>query len=183
MNLKLSLGFLALAGLVTIGVMNHVEIRQAIKQVADGPNTAITKELTKDGVVQFFKSQNWYDYSSKTIDLDMQSASVQKPIYLHLWASWCGPCLNEIPELIDFAKKNKDSALFVLISLDDSQEELVKFLKSFPELSSELFVKIWDFDKKISKQLDVDRLPMTVILDPQQSQIRSIRSVVDWKNL
>ena len=134
-------------------------------------------------MVQFFKSQNWYDYSSKTIDLDMQSASVQKPIYLHLWASWCGPCLNEIPELIDFAKKNKDSALFVLISLDDSQEELVKFLKSFPELSSELFVKIWDFDKKISKQLDVDRLPMTVILDPQQSQIRSIRSVVDWKNL
>lgn len=179
----MSLIFLVLAGLVVAGVFNFDVIKSQFESetVVNG-DIVQKKDLTKSEVIGFFSSQVWFDYNSKSQSLDLTSVTANKVIYIHIWASWCGPCLNEIPELIDYAQKNKVSSQFILISLDESQTELDKFLKSFPEMKEPHFIKIWDYDKKISKKLNVDRLPMTIILKPTEDAIRNIRSVVNWKS-
>ena len=183
MNKKISLIFLALAVLVVASVFNFDVIKSQFESetVVNG-GIVQKKDLTKSEVISFFNSQAWFDYNSKSQPLDLSPIAASKVIYIHIWASWCGPCLNEIPELIDYAQKNKDSSQFILISLDDSQIELDKFLKSFPEMRESHFLKIWDYDKKISKKLDVDRLPMTIVVKPTEDAIRNIRSVVNWKS-
>ena len=48
-----------------------------------------------------------------------------KVILLNVWATWCGPCELEIPELIEAYSKYKDKGLVVLgVSLDDPAETL-----------------------------------------------------------
>ena len=184
MNIKMSLLFLALAAAIIIGVFNYSSIISSFENSSENEAGVFKKkDLTKTEVVEFFKSQSWFNYSSIPQTLDLSSIAPAKMIYIHIWASWCGPCLNEIPELVAYAKENKDTAQFILISLDESQAEVEKFLKSFPEMKESHFIKIWDYDKKISKKLDVDRLPMTIILKPASDTIRNIRSVVNWKNI
>jgi peroxiredoxin len=52
-----------------------------------------------------------------------------KPLVINFWATWCGPCKLEIPELIDLAAKYKSQGLTVVgISIDDAPEDLVKFV-------------------------------------------------------
>jgi len=43
-----------------------------------------------------------------------------RDLFIHLWASWCGPCLEELPEVDRFAREARfRGATFLSISLDD----------------------------------------------------------------
>ncbi len=184
MNLRLSVIFLVLAALLIVGVFNYGTIVEKLgHQDVSGAGPVKKADLTKPQVLEFMKSQKWFDYTSVAQTIDTSRLTGGKVLYIHLWASWCSPCLNEIPEMIKYAKANTNQTQFIVVSLDESQAELEKFLKSFPELRDPIFINIWDYDKSISKKLDVDRLPMTVILKPNDDAIRNIRSVVEWKSL
>ncbi len=184
MNKKISLVFLALAALIVVGVFNWNRISTSLESSPKNEQGIYKKkDLTKSELIYFLDSQAWFDYNSKAQPLSLFLSVQKKTVYIHIWASWCGPCLNEIPELVAYAKANKDNAQFILISLDESQQDIDKFLRSFPEMKEPHFVRIWDYDKKISKKLDVDRLPMTLILSPAENDIRSIRAVVNWKSI
>lgn len=51
-------------------------------------------------------------------------------VFFHLYASWCGPCRQEFPELIDFAKRHRAQGLkIVAVSLDEQRSDLEVFLK------------------------------------------------------
>jgi len=55
-----------------------------------------------------------------------------KVVLLNFWATWCPPCRDEIPELVDLAARYKDHLVVVGISLDDADEgEVGRFAKDF----------------------------------------------------
>lgn len=182
MKYKLTGLFVFLALLITMLVFNFSKVKKKLSD-QEGQVSEVSKEQTINEIRNRFISAKLVDYAAKTVSINQIDFTNKKIIYIHLWASWCGPCLNEIPELIHYAKKHNDEVKFFLISLDDSKEDLEKFLKSFPEMNDPMFVKIWDQDKSFSKFFDVDRLPMTVVLDLIENRAKSVRSVIDWKSL
>ena len=68
------------------------------------------------------------DISGKSLSLsDIRG----KVVIVDFWATWCGPCVMSIPELVDLQEKYKDKGLVVVgISVDDdkvSKGELLAF--------------------------------------------------------
>ena len=58
------------------------------------------------------------------------SSSENKILLLNFWATWCAPCIKEIPELIELKKKFKKSVEVYFISVDFNVKKTVpKFLK------------------------------------------------------
>ena len=56
-----------------------------------------------------------------------------RPVILNFWATWCGPCRIEIPELNALADEYKAEGLAVLgVSVDDEPETLRKFTERVP---------------------------------------------------
>ena len=49
-----------------------------------------------------------------------------KVVLLNFWATWCPPCREEIPVLIDLAKKYKDDLLIIGVSMDDGPPDQVR---------------------------------------------------------
>lgn len=121
-------------------------------------------------------------YVGDKLAVDAATLQQSEKVVIHLWASWCGPCVNEVPELVEFSKTRKD-VKFIIVSLDDYKEDIEKFLKSFPEFNSKNYVQIWDVEKSISNILKADRLPMSVLIDKNKAEPQFIKAVVNWKTL
>ena len=79
---------------------------------------------------------------------DMNGVDVRLPDYkgkvilLNVWATWCGPCELEIPELVEAYSKYKDQGVVVLgLSLDDPAETLRAYA---PKKNMNYPLLLWD---------------------------------------
>jgi cytochrome c biogenesis protein CcmG/thiol:disulfide interchange protein DsbE len=53
-----------------------------------------------------------------------------KIVVLNFWATWCPPCVEEMPSLVEMQKQMRDKGVTVLaVSVDDDADEYHKFLK------------------------------------------------------
>ena len=60
------------------------------------------------------------------------SALRGRPLLINVWASWCGPCIKEMPELDRFAREQDDNGAQVLgLALDEAQA-VRDFLRRIP---------------------------------------------------
>lgn len=110
----------------------------------------------------------------------------------HFWASWCEPCLNELPDFIAFVQKQKNrnaasdadykniKKYFFIVSLDYDEEGLKKFAKIFPEILSQNFIQIWDKENILSQQYGIEKLPATMIVYPD-SHVKLHNGAIEWK--
>ena len=76
------------------------------------------------------------DLSATLKDMDGKDVALSsfagRPIVINLWATWCGPCRLEMPQLIDFYTTYKDRGLVILgISIDDTPDKIRVFNEEF----------------------------------------------------
>ncbi len=186
MKTKISIFFLILA-VALVSILLKPGLFTKDSPQASAPDAP--KDFSKASLLSYLQNPDFISYLDHPVKLDQAAIEAADIINIHFWASWCAPCVNEVPELIEFARrvsvKNEKNlkVLFITVSLDESREELQKFLKSFPEFDKDPFVRIWDKNKSFAKLVDADRLPMTVILNKVIPEPRIVRGVVEWKSI
>ena len=85
-------------------------------------------------------------------------------VYIDLWASWCVPCLREVPVLQQLEKtlKNKNVA-FLSISIDATQEPWIKKMDEKHMHGHQL----WNPGNTLGRALNVKGIPFFAIYDPE----------------
>lgn len=87
-----------------------------------------------------------------------------KYVYIDLWASWCGPCVREIPHLQALETEFKDSnVVFVSISVDTSKDAWKKRVSGL-KLHGNQFI---DAEGKLSPALNIQGIPHFLIYDKE----------------
>ena len=104
----------------------------------------------------------------------------EKVILLNFWATWCPPCIKEIPDLQKLKKEFGSAIEILFISVDSNFEEAVpKFLKKNKLLNLRVFN-----DQKliISKKFNIKIMPTTVIINKEFKESHRVTGYVDWQN-
>ena len=87
-----------------------------------------------------------------------------KKVVVSFWASWCGPCRMELPELQAFYEKyhgkNKDFEILA-ISTDEVRREAERYARD----AKLTFPVLWDRDGKTGDAYGVDGIPMLFVID------------------
>jgi thiol-disulfide isomerase/thioredoxin len=88
-----------------------------------------------------------------------------KVVLLDFWATWCGPCRMEIPNVVaTYNKLHSQGFEIVGISLDQNKEQMVRFTKAAGMTWAEYFDgKSWG--NEISRRYGIDAIPAAWLLD------------------
>lgn len=85
-----------------------------------------------------------------------------KVVMLNFWATWCGPCRQEIPKLTELKNLHNEYDFELLgINIDEDQDKARQLAKKLNVNYPILF----DEEKGVAKSYQVDAMPMTVLID------------------
>lgn len=124
---------------------------------------ATAPKTPADNAVAAFYGSKLPDANGAPLDL---AAFRGHPVVINFWAPWCGPCVEEMPELSALAQEQKSKAKFVGIGIDSAaniQTFLSKVHVTYP-------VAVAGFGgTELGRQFgnEVGGLPFTVILNSQ----------------
>ncbi len=83
-------------------------------------------------------------------------------VMLDFWATWCGPCVMELPLLVEVASAYKDKGVvFCAVNQQETPDEIRKFLKD-KKLSMKVAL---DTEGEVGKAYHADAIPLLVLID------------------
>jgi peroxiredoxin len=83
-------------------------------------------------------------------------------VMVNFWASWCGPCRQEMPLLDDLYQEYRDYGFELLgINVDENQADAERMLERIPVS----FPVLFDPESTVSKEYGVDAMPSTLLID------------------
>ncbi|MFV0530577.1 MAG: TlpA family protein disulfide reductase [Flavobacteriales bacterium] len=136
---------------------------ETYKEYFDGER-AIKKEFPKGTVSPVFSDYENID-GSKTSLSDLKG----KYVYIDVWATWCGPCKEEIPFLKELEKKYHGKNIeFVSISVDEPKgyDKWVKMVKEKELKGIQLYAGN-AFDSEFIKSYKINAIPRFILIDPE----------------
>ena len=99
------------------------------------------------------------------------------PLLINVWASWCGPCRQEMASLERLAWMDKAVPFTVIgISTDDDAEQARQLLKS----TRATITHFIDHDLELETMLGASRLPLTVLVDAQGRVVDKVYGARQW---
>lgn len=102
---------------------------------------------------------------------NLSSLDASKPVYIKMWATWCQPCLQQMPHFQKLYQQFGDKVNFVAVNIDineapaDIQQVVNKFGLTMP---------VWrDVEGKLAVQLGLVGTPFSVLLNTAGEQVYS----------
>lgn len=102
-----------------------------------------------------------------------------KVLLINFWATWCAPCIREIPSIARLhAKKNGQNFRVLPISTDAKGADApLKFLKKINQTDLPIYV---DSKMVLARAMGVNVLPTSLLVDRRGNVIGSIVGAVEW---
>jgi len=109
---------------------------------------------------------------TQTIDLSKFRGRV---VVLNLWATWCAPCIEELPSLLELHKQMPDLTI-VAVSIDQDPDVYQHFLTQH-----HVDIKtVRDEDQRVNALYGTAQIPETYIIDKQGILRRKFVSAQEW---
>ncbi|REL38745.1 TlpA family protein disulfide reductase [Rhodohalobacter sp. SW132] len=120
------------------------------------PSLSIDYDEMRDAGTEFY----FADKDHRTQSLAEHKGNV---VFLNVWASWCPPCIAEMPSIANLYStfKDREGYSFILVSMDEDFSEAERFMES-----RDLDLPIYHYRGRDRDIFQSDLLPTTYVITP-----------------
>lgn len=112
--------------------------------------------------------------SGRTVSLSQLRGQI---VVLNFWATWCAPCVEEVPSLVEMQRRMKAKGVTVLaVSVDVDDNAYRQFLKDYKVN----LLSVRDPNQKSNALYGTFKFPETYIIDRNGVMQRKFIGAVDW---
>lgn len=121
--------------------------------------------------LSFFGAPPKNPIGKKAIDFTLPSVTGEsialqgfrgKVVLLNFWATWCAPCREELPELMQLQEQFRKRGLVVVaVTVDHELENVRNFLKKH----GITLPALWDRRQKVAEAYAVEKMPSSYLID------------------
>lgn len=123
---------------------------------------------------------DFYTTDNKKINLNTFK---EKVVLLSFWASWCGPCKEELPSFEKLVQSiNSKDFIVVPINLDTNPEDAKNFIAKLWPQHSISFPSYFDSAMDTAKQMNIEVLPANFVLDKNLKEVMASSGLHDWNS-
>ncbi|MDD2834396.1 MAG: TlpA disulfide reductase family protein [Methylotenera sp.] len=123
--------------------------------------------------------QNLSDTSLRGLSVPSSKISAYKgkPLLINMWASWCGPCRDEMTSIQHLHLRYGGKKFNIIgISTDDEPQAAKQFIKT----SALTFNNYIDHHLTLERMLGADTIPLTILVDANGRIVKKIYGARDW---
>ncbi|PHQ29868.1 TlpA family protein disulfide reductase [Leeuwenhoekiella nanhaiensis] len=142
-------------GLLMTGIFNP-----SLNEVPDNTNKTVVKGTNTPKVVPGDMADLDVQFFNEAGELINLKAMPQQPYFINFWATWCPPCIAEMPGIAELYADKKDSVNFVLVSFDTDFEK-AKAFKAKKGYDFPIYRVAYD----LPAMYNTGSLPTTIVID------------------
>lgn len=177
-SILIALSFIALF------VLEPLFLNRSRKFISQSESSASTPKIPLDEKFSLIYPGKMAELAGKK-QISLKELATRN-LLINFWATWCDPCIEEIPSLNLLAKQlhlaqSKTTPLLVTISVDEMATAVKKLEKS---LSGKYeFIVLHDPDGKWAKSLNITKFPETFLIAPDGNLLFKWIGPQDWLSL
>jgi cytochrome c biogenesis protein CcmG, thiol:disulfide interchange protein DsbE len=99
-----------------------------------------------------------------------------KPVILNFWASWCAPCVEEMPSLVELQKQMGDKVRILAVSEDADD----KAYREFVQNHNIDLLTVRDPKQSANELYGTFKFPETYVIDKDGQIVRKFIGATDW---
>lgn len=157
-------------------VLNSSAVSSETASSQDSPSSGASSQPEKVLAPDFLV----YDREGNEVRLsDFQG----KPVVLNFWASWCGPCLLEMPDFNEKHQELSGEVEFMMVNMTDGSRETVESASAFIDGQEYTFPVYYDTDSNAAMIYGVSSIPSTYFIDADGYAVAHARGTIDADTL
>ena len=103
-----------------------------------------------------------------------------RPVLVNLWATWCAPCVVEMPSLDRLAARESEALEVLALSQDyDGRSKVTDFFREHRFNALEPYL---DGGMRFMTALGIDTLPTTILYDAEGEEVWRMTGLADWES-